>query len=187
MTTRTTTGLTAFPNTAQCAATRLAHRASVTLAATFALVAIPTPGHSVTEKNATSVMTTAEAQIGKRYYWGHEGPTDFDCSGFTKFCYAQARITIPKFSGDQYLACNMSVSTKTKAALLFFATDSTKPGALTHVTLSSGDGVYSVGANGSPIFDKSGKLIGNTGSVEKFKFAQAKWAKLLSCAISTKW
>jgi|GEM_PF-2697362 len=152
------------------------------------LLAATTTGSAITSAKATTIMSTASAQIGKKYVWGAASPkTGFDCSGLTIYSYGKAGIIIPRVSKDQYNACNICVTTKTKAALLFFATDSTKPGVVTHVTLSSGDGKNSIGANGYPIFDKTGKLIGNRGSVQNFNFVSQTWAKLLTCAISSKW
>jgi cell wall-associated NlpC family hydrolase len=152
------------------------------------LLAANTTGSAITSAKATTIMSTASAQIGKKYVWGAASPTTgFDCSGLTQYSYGKAGITIPRVSKDQYNAANMCVTTKTKAALLFFATDSAKPGVVTHVTLNSGDGKYSIGANGYPIFDKTGKLIGNSGSVQNFNFVSQTWAKLLTCATSSKW
>lgn len=156
--------------------------------ALMGLLATTTRGSAITSAQANTIMSTASAQIGKKYVWGAASPTTgFDCSGLTQYSYGKARITIPRVSKDQYNAANMCVTIKTKAALLFFATDSAKPGVVTHVTLNTGDGKYSIGANGYPIFNKAGKLIGNSGSVQNFNFVSQTWAKLLTCATSSKW
>ena len=48
-----------------------------------------------------SVIAFAQAQVGKRYSPGGEGPHSFDCSGFTKRAYALAGIHLPHSSGAQ--------------------------------------------------------------------------------------
>ena len=48
-----------------------------------------------------SVIAFAQAQVGKRYSAGGEGPHSFDCSGFTKRAYALAGIHLPHSSGAQ--------------------------------------------------------------------------------------
>ncbi|MFG1606041.1 C40 family peptidase [Actinoplanes sp. NPDC049265] len=48
-----------------------------------------------------AVIAFARAQIGKGYASGAEGPSLFDCSGFTKSAYARAGISLPHSSGAQ--------------------------------------------------------------------------------------
>jgi cell wall-associated NlpC family hydrolase len=148
-------------------------------AAVLTLIAITGKGAAYTAAQATTIMTTATNLIGSPYSLGAKGPTKFDCSGLTTWCYKKAGITIPDGSANQYSACNVCVSTSKKAALLFFATDTARPGKVTHVTLNCGDGANSIGANGE----------GNTGSVKKFNFAtNTYWnPKLITCALKTSW
>ena len=47
------------------------------------------------------VVAYARAQLGKRYQSGGEGPSAFDCSGFTKRAYARAGLRLPHSSGAQ--------------------------------------------------------------------------------------
>lgn len=144
--------------------------------ALVAIMATPMTGRAVTTAQATTIMSTASGLIGTPYRWGGKNPTTggLDCSGLTKWSYMKAGITIPDGSANQFAACNMCVLTTTKASLLFFATDPAKPGAVTHVTLSSGDGIYSIGANSS--------------GVQKFNFTSSYWKpKLITCATSSRW
>lgn len=48
-----------------------------------------------------AVIAFARAQIGKEYVAGGEGPSGFDCSGFTKRAYARAGLRLPHSSGAQ--------------------------------------------------------------------------------------
>ena len=46
------------------------------------------------------VISFAEAQIGKPYCWGGEGPRCFDCSGLAQMAYSRAGVRIPRTSHD---------------------------------------------------------------------------------------
>lgn len=52
--------------------------------------------------DGNAIIQAAYSQLGVPYVWG--GPTPnagLDCSGLTQYCYAQAGITIPRYSEDQ--------------------------------------------------------------------------------------
>jgi cell wall-associated NlpC family hydrolase len=50
------------------------------------------------------VLATARAQLGKPYRWAATGPSNFDCSGFTRFAWAVAGVTLPHNSAAQLAA-----------------------------------------------------------------------------------
>ena len=50
----------------------------------------------------STVVEFAHSRLGCPYVWGATGPTTFDCSGLTQWCYAQAGISIPRNSEAQY-------------------------------------------------------------------------------------
>ena len=53
--------------------------------------------------NAAQVaVQAAQAELGKPYQWGAAGPDTFDCSGLTMYSYAQAGISLPHYTGDQW-------------------------------------------------------------------------------------
>jgi peptidoglycan DL-endopeptidase CwlO len=57
----------------------------------------PAPSGSV-----AAVVRYAEAQIGKPYVWGADGPDSFDCSGLTMMAWRQAGISLPHSAAAQY-------------------------------------------------------------------------------------
>lgn len=52
-------------------------------------------------RGMNAVLAFARSQVGKRYVRGGEGPSGFDCSGFTKRAYARAGLRLPHSSGGQ--------------------------------------------------------------------------------------
>jgi cell wall-associated NlpC family hydrolase len=44
-----------------------------------------------------SVVSAAYSRLGCPYVWGASGPTSFDCSGLTMWCYAQVGISLPHY------------------------------------------------------------------------------------------
>jgi cell wall-associated NlpC family hydrolase len=49
-----------------------------------------------------SVVGFAMQFIGSRYVWGGSSPKGFDCSGFTRYVYAQFGLNLPHSSAGQY-------------------------------------------------------------------------------------
>lgn len=47
------------------------------------------------------VVSVALSLQGKPYRYGSEGPSAFDCSGFTKYCYGQVGVALPHSSRAQ--------------------------------------------------------------------------------------
>jgi hypothetical protein len=52
------------------------------------------------------VTACAREQLDKQYVWAAEGPSTFDCSGLSLYCYRRAGISLPHYSGYQYRMCN---------------------------------------------------------------------------------
>lgn len=61
-------------------------------------------GGSSRDAKARTVINFAAAQKGKKYVWGAEGPSTFDCSGLTLRAYQQIGITLPRTSANQAAA-----------------------------------------------------------------------------------
>jgi cell wall-associated NlpC family hydrolase len=69
------------------------------------------------------------------------GIVGFDCSGLTRYAYAQAGISLPRNSSAQYGALpKVSRADLQRGDLVFWATDTGSPSTIHHVALYLGDG-----------------------------------------------
>jgi cell wall-associated NlpC family hydrolase len=100
---------------------------------------------------ATVVISSAAQWLGTPYSWGGgglEGPTygiehgagtvGFDCSGLTRYAYAQAGIVLPRVAADQYNAPGDRVTSFAQLQpgdLVFFAWDVGDPSSIHHVAI----------------------------------------------------
>jgi cell wall-associated NlpC family hydrolase len=57
-------------------------------------------GHNL-ERTTYQLASIARKYEGAKYKYGAEGPRAFDCSGFTRFVYAQVGVELPRRSADQ--------------------------------------------------------------------------------------
>jgi cell wall-associated NlpC family hydrolase len=57
----------------------------------------------------SGVVGVGMRYLGRPYQWGAAGPGSFDCSGFTKFVYAQVGVSLPHSSRAQ-ISCGERVS-----------------------------------------------------------------------------
>lgn len=47
-----------------------------------------------------TVVAAAQSRLGCPYVWGAKGPNTFDCSGLVAWCYAQAGVSVPSYTGS---------------------------------------------------------------------------------------
>ncbi|HUA27307.1 MAG TPA: C40 family peptidase [Streptosporangiaceae bacterium] len=86
-------------------------------------------------------LTAAESRLGMPYVWGAAGPFQFDCSGLVQWSLAQAGVVMPRVAADQALTGPLvPVSELAAGDLLFYHTDPTAPGYISHVAIYLGDG-----------------------------------------------
>ncbi|WP_156723047.1 C40 family peptidase [Streptomyces apocyni] len=84
---------------------------------------------------AEKVIAFAEAQIGKPYVWGAQGPDSYDCSGLTGAAWKTAGVTLPRTTWDQVkFGTQVSVDDAKPGDLVFFYDD------ISHVGIYIGDG-----------------------------------------------
>jgi cell wall-associated NlpC family hydrolase len=89
----------------------------------------------------TSVLRAAESRQGLPYQWGAAGPSAFDCSGLVEWAFAQAGVAMPRVAADQArTGPAVPVSQLDPGDLLFYHTDPTAPGYISHVAIYLGSG-----------------------------------------------
>lgn len=84
-----------------------------------------------------TVLQAALSRRGDEYVWGGNGPTVFDCSGLTKWAYAQGGITLPRTAAEQYgVGTSVSYGNWQPGDLIFYGTSSN----IHHVAMYVGNG-----------------------------------------------
>ena len=86
------------------------------------------------------IIRTGYSVIGTPYVFGGTTPYGFDCSGFVKYCYAAAGISLPRMADSQYYyGRHVPMSNLREGDLIFFTTY--EPGA-SHVGIYIGGGQF---------------------------------------------
>ena len=89
----------------------------------------------------TTALRAAESRQGLPYVWGTDGPASFDCSGLVEWSFAQAGVPMPRVAADQArTGPAVPVSQLQPGDLLFYHTDPTAPGYISHVAIYVGNG-----------------------------------------------
>jgi peptidoglycan DL-endopeptidase CwlO len=113
------------------------------VAASAAGVAAGSVDHSSTTLSAAEDLTFLKAGLGRQglpYVWGASGPNSFDCSGLVQWAMAQAGIQMPRVAADQArTGPAVPVSQLQPGDLLFYHTDPTDPGYISHVAIYLGN------------------------------------------------
>jgi peptidoglycan DL-endopeptidase CwlO len=98
-------------------------------------------GGAMAAAQATAALRAAESRRGLPYVWGAAGPAAFDCSGLVQWSFAQGGISMPRVAADQARAgLAVPVSQLQPGDLLFYHTDPTDPGYISHVAIYLGNG-----------------------------------------------
>lgn len=127
-----------------------------------------------------TAISAAKRYLGTIYAWGggsttgpsvgwgvDAGVVGFDCSGLTRYAYAQAGITIPRNSAAQYAAlAKVSRSDLQRGDLVFYATNTSNAATIHHVALYLGNGqIIEAPQSGSVIRITSMRWGGYIGAV----------------------
>ncbi len=89
-----------------------------------------------------AMLSAALSRHGMPYIWGAAGPASFDCSGLVQWSFAQAGVQMPRVAADQArTGPAVPVSQLQPGDLLFYHTDPTDPGYISHVAIYLGDGM----------------------------------------------
>jgi hypothetical protein len=93
--------------------------------------------------DAQKIINAAYSQIGVPYVWGGETPgVGFDCSGLAQWSYAQAGLSLPRTSEEQWAAMtHISQAQAVPGDLVFFDTPGDSQAAPNHVGIYLGDGL----------------------------------------------
>ena len=122
-------------NSAQGTSSDTAQLASASSSVSTASVSASGPKAAAVSK-AVSIVNS-----GASYRYGGNGPSAYDCSGFTKTAFAAAGINLPRTSSAQYYGANSYVSLKNLQAgdLVFWSNNGSASG-IYHVAVYVGDG-----------------------------------------------
>jgi peptidoglycan DL-endopeptidase CwlO len=101
----------------------------------------PAGSAGLSQSQLIKFLTAAESRLGMPYVWGGDGPDQFDCSGLVQWSLAQAGVVMPRVAADQAQTGPLvPVSRLAPGDLLFYHTDPTAPGYISHVAIYLGDG-----------------------------------------------
>jgi cell wall-associated NlpC family hydrolase len=103
------------------------------------------PGSTGVAAGQGTISAMLNAALGRRglpYVWGAAGPASFDCSGLVQWSFAQAGVRMPRVAADQArTGPAVPVSQLQPGDLLFYHTDPTAPGYISHVAIYLGQGL----------------------------------------------
>ena len=96
---------------------------------------------ALTPAEDLGMLRAAYSRVGMPYVWGAAGPTSFDCSGLVQWSFARAGVAMPRVAADQARAGPaVSIAQLQPGDLLFYHTDPTAPGYISHVAIYVGRG-----------------------------------------------
>ncbi|MDF2706371.1 MAG: hydrolase [Nonomuraea muscovyensis] len=89
----------------------------------------------------TVALRAAVSKLGRPYVWGAEGPDTFDCSGLVQWAFARAGVRMPRVTHQQWVTGpQVPLSQAQPGDLLFWRSDPTNPGYISHVAIYWGGG-----------------------------------------------
>lgn len=100
-------------------------------------------GEAVVPSVIEEVIANAESQLGVPYVWGGTTPgVGFDCSGLLQWAFAEAGVSIPRVTHDQWNAGQrVEFDEIERGDLLFWRSDPTAPDYISHVAIYLGEGM----------------------------------------------
>jgi len=89
------------------------------------------------------ILQTAKKFLGVKYIWAANGPSAFDCSGFTRYVFKKNGINLPRYSGHQAnIGKKISFSELQKGDLVFFDTTKKFTKKVNHVGIFIGNNKF---------------------------------------------
>jgi peptidoglycan DL-endopeptidase CwlO len=105
---------------------------------------VPGVSGSSAAAGSTEIVTMLNAALSRQglpYVWGAAGPDSFDCSGLVQWSFAQAGMRMPRVAADQARTGPAVPGSQLEPGdLLFYHTDPTDPGYISHVAIYLGNG-----------------------------------------------
>ncbi|MDR0345843.1 MAG: C40 family peptidase, partial [Nocardiopsaceae bacterium] len=99
-------------------------------------------GAALTPRQTSVMLHAALSRVGMPYVWGAAGPSQFDCSGLVQWAFARAGVGMPRVAADQArTGPAVPMSRLQPGDLLFYRTDPTAPGYISHVAIYLGKGM----------------------------------------------
>jgi cell wall-associated NlpC family hydrolase len=99
---------------------------------------VPFPGAGGIE----AAIGFAEAQLGKPYVWGGNGPFGYDCSGLVQQAFFRAGVKLPRVAADQYRATTPISPSQMRRGDLIFWSSSSRSSGIHHVAIYLGGSRY---------------------------------------------
>ena len=120
---------------------------------------------SSTSSSVNKVISLAKSLLGKPYVWGAQGPSSFDCSGFTYYVFKNAaNVTLPRVSKDQsQYGTYVSKSNLKAGDLIFFDTSGSNDGNVSHVGIYLGNNefIHSSSSKGQVVISQMSSYYNN--------------------------
>lgn len=109
-------------------------------------VALANRGQAI-GRDALAIVEFAKKYLGVSYVWAGQGPSGFDCSGFTYYVFDHFGIALPRMADGQYNA-GSKVSNLQPGDLVFFTTYEPGP---SHVGIYIGDNEFIHASSGAGV------------------------------------
>ena len=87
-----------------------------------------------------TIVFEATGQIGRPYRYGGTTPDGFDCSGLTRYVYAQAGVSLPRSAREQHQSGKSIKIDKAQPGDLLFYRFGRMGGGIDHVAIYLGNG-----------------------------------------------
>ena len=96
------------------------------------------------------ILETAKEFLGVKYIWAANGPSAFDCSGFTKYVFKKNGIMLPRHSSSQAtIGKKINFSELQKGDLVFFDTTKKFTKKVNHVGIFIGHNKFIHASSGA--------------------------------------
>ena len=89
------------------------------------------------------LIETAKEYLGTEYIWAANGPSAFDCSGYTRYIFKKYGVSLPRYSGYQAnVGIRVNFEELEKGDLVFFDTEKHPRDIVNHVGIYIGNGKF---------------------------------------------